>query len=142
MAIIKVHKILKVAKIIDEYTIVINGGSESGICVGDLFEIYSPGVSVNDPDTGESLGNIDFIKAKIVAKDVFPKMSICTSQAAISSIVSSLSAAMLGRPAELNVAAEDISGGYDDSDAEIRVGDLVRKTGSAQVGTKPILATD
>ena len=132
MAIIKVHKILKVAKIIDEYTIVINGGSETEICVGDLFEIYAPGISVNDPDTGESLGTIDFIKAKIIAKDVFPKMSICTSQAAISSIVSSLSAAMLGRPAELNVAAEDISGGYDEQDAEIRVGDLVRKTGSAQ----------
>lgn len=124
---VNLKKQLKVAKIIDEYSIVINGGKNFGIAPGDTLEIFVPGSEIKDPDTGESLGSLDFVKAKLVAKDVFPKMSVCRNQDYMSSIVAGLAAAMIGSPAELNVAAEDISGGYGELDDKIRVGDLVRK---------------
>lgn len=118
---------MKIAKIIDEYSVVINSGSSNGIKYGDIFEIYSPGADIKDPDTGASLGALDFVKAKIVARDVFPKMSVCHSQDRESILTANIMSAFIGRPSELNVAAEDISGGYGEMDARIRVGDLVRK---------------
>ena len=124
------NKQIKVARIIDEYSIVINIGSNEGISQGDVFEIYAPGAEIVDPDTKESLGALDFVKAKIVARDVFPKMSVCQNQDRISSLVAGLANAMIGRIAELNVAEEDIAGGYGDIDKVIRVGDLVRRIDS------------
>lgn len=42
-------------------------------------------------------------------------------------LVAGFTAAMIGKPAELNVAVEDISGGFGDADPTIRVGDLVQE---------------
>ena len=121
------RKQIKIARIIDEYSVVINAGYNDGILQGDSFEIFAPGAEIKDPDTGESLGALDFVKAKIKARDVFPKMSVCQSQDYVSSLVAGFTAAMIGKSAELNVAVEDISGGFGDADPTIRVGDLVRK---------------
>lgn len=125
-------KDFKVAKIVDEYSVVINAGKNFNILPGDVFEIYSPGPEIRDPDTSESLGHLDFVKAKISAKDVFPKMTVCQNEYYMSSIVAGFAAAMVGKPAELNVAAEDISGGFDGFDSKIRVGDFVRKIESCK----------
>ena len=54
-------------------------------------------------------------------------MSVCQSKDYVSSLVAGFTAAMIGKPAELNVAVEDIAGGFGDADPTIRVGDLVRK---------------
>lgn len=118
--------VFKIAKIVDEYTVVINAGSNQGINRGKTFEIYSLGSEVTDPDTGASLGTLDYVKAKIVATDVFPKMSVCKNRDQMATMVAGLAAAMIGKPVELNVAAEDISGDYDGYDSLIRIGDRVR----------------
>lgn len=115
----------KIAKIVDEYTVVINGGSDHGLAVGDSFEIYDPGAEIYDPDTKEPLGKLEYVKAKIVAKQVYPKMTVCGSAATISPIVDSIAKSLIiSKTVELNVNSEDISGGYDDV---VRVGDPVRK---------------
>lgn len=140
---IQVIKQIKVAKIVDEYSVVINQGSNYKIKPGDVFEIYCPGSEIIDPDTGESLGALDYIKAKIVARDVFPKMSVCHNQDRESILTANLMSTLVGRIAELNVAAEDISGGYTNYDPKIRVGDLVRKISSApSTDTKALPASD
>jgi len=36
--------------------VIINGGSETGVKVGEKFVVYRPGEEMVDPDTGESLG--------------------------------------------------------------------------------------
>jgi len=36
--------------------VIINGGSETGVKIGERFMIYRPGEEMIDPDTGESLG--------------------------------------------------------------------------------------
>lgn len=53
---------IKVAKVIDRYTVVINRGEKHGIKVGQRFLIYSIGDEILDPDTNESLGNLEIVK--------------------------------------------------------------------------------
>ena len=55
------RKQIKIARIIDEYSVVINAGYNDGILQGDSFEIFAPGAESKDPDTGESLGALDFV---------------------------------------------------------------------------------
>ena len=129
----------KIAKIVDEYTVVINGGSNHGIVKGDLFQIYDPGSDVFDPDTGENLGKLEYIKAAITAKQVYPKMTACVSQDVMSSLISSISQSIIGRPAELSVNSEEISGGYDET---ICVGDFVRKVASSSESDQESQAVD
>jgi len=57
-------KIAKVIKIIDDYTIVINQGETENVKIGDLFLIYEIGEELFDPDTKESLGNLEIVKGK------------------------------------------------------------------------------
>ena len=123
-------KVIKVVKIIDEYEVVINTGTAEGVSVDDTFEIYIPGDPIYDMDTKEFLGNLDFIKARIKVKKAFEKMSICRNSrtgATLANMASLLGAAG-GSPLPLNVDTLDISGGFDDADPKIRVGDLVRRS--------------
>lgn len=48
----------KVADVVDEYAIILNRGSNHGVEVGEIWAILDPEpVKVEDPDTGESLGD-------------------------------------------------------------------------------------
>lgn len=49
-------KNIKVAQVVDEYTVVMTAGSQDGISVGDDFILYRLGDEVLDPDTLEPLG--------------------------------------------------------------------------------------
>lgn len=53
---------IKIAKVIDGYTLVLNKGEKDGIKVGQRFLIYSIGDEIIDPDTKESLGNLEIVK--------------------------------------------------------------------------------
>ena len=65
----------KIAEIIDEYTVVINQGHEHGVEEDMRFVIYDPGEEINDPDTGESLGKFEYVKAKVKVVNVQEKFS-------------------------------------------------------------------
>jgi hypothetical protein len=69
----------KIAKIIDSATVVINRGSETGVENGMKFIIYQKGEEIFDPDTGESLGFFEHIKAKIKVIQVNEKFSTARS---------------------------------------------------------------
>lgn len=49
-------KQVKVAKVINMYTVVLNIGSDDGAQFGDDFIVYRLGEDIIDPDTKESLG--------------------------------------------------------------------------------------
>jgi hypothetical protein len=52
----------KVARVIDEYSVVINRGGKSGIKKGQRFLIYRLDEEpLKDPDTGESLGQLEIV---------------------------------------------------------------------------------
>ena len=56
----------KVAKILGKGEIVLNRGRSHGVRTGMLFEIFAPeGEEVWDPDTGETLGTVEDVKAKV-----------------------------------------------------------------------------
>lgn len=51
-----------VAEVIDEYNIVINRGANSGVKLGDRYQIYYlSNEDIIDPETNESLGKLEHI---------------------------------------------------------------------------------
>ena len=112
---------IKVAKIIDEYTVVINVGSDDGVHDGDRFEIYDPGEEVRDPVNNRFLGRLEYVKATITATQVYPRMAVCKN-VQIATILDGFDISR-GKHRELRVAATEISGGFDRT---IHIGDDAR----------------
>lgn len=50
----------KVADIVDEYTVVVNIGSTDGVKETHRFGIYTESDPIEDPETGEELGKIEY----------------------------------------------------------------------------------
>jgi len=69
----------KVIKIIDDYEIVINKGSEDGIFGTQKFLVYNLGDELFDPDTKEKLGRLEMICGKAEVKHIQPKMTTLIS---------------------------------------------------------------
>ena len=55
---------VKIAKVVDEYTVVINKGKDEGIQLNQEVVIYTLGDEVLDPDTKKSLGHIEIVKGR------------------------------------------------------------------------------
>lgn len=71
----------KIARILDEYNVVINVGRLHGVAEGMLFVIYSPGeAEIKDPDTGKSLGCLEVVKGYVRASHVQENLTLCTAQ--------------------------------------------------------------
>ncbi len=73
-------KIFKVVKILDDYKLVINAGSEQQVSVGQRFLIYSlSDKEIIDPDTNRSLGYLEIVKGTGIVTHVQEKMSTLES---------------------------------------------------------------
>jgi hypothetical protein len=71
----------KVAKILGNNEIVINRGSGQGVRQGMLFEVFAPeGEEVWDPDTGETLGTVEDVKAKAEVTEVKERLAVARIQ--------------------------------------------------------------
>lgn len=56
----------KVAAIIDNRRLVLSAGSESGVAVGDKYQIYAAeGKEIKDPDSGMVLGRLEIEKLPV-----------------------------------------------------------------------------
>jgi hypothetical protein len=74
----------KVAKILGN-EIVINRGRREGVRQGMLFEIFAPeGEEVWDPDTGETLGTVEDVKAQAEVTEVKERLAVARLQNAAS----------------------------------------------------------
>ena len=51
----------RVVKVLDEYKLVINKGTQDGVVSSDRFLIYQLGEELIDPDTNESLGILEIV---------------------------------------------------------------------------------
>ncbi len=69
----------KVAKIIDEQTIILNVGSQAGVLQNMRFDILATGEQVQDPDTGEPLGKWELVKGSVRATHVQDRLTVCTA---------------------------------------------------------------
>jgi len=69
----------KVAAIIDDTALVLNVGYQHGVREGMVFVIFAEHEDIKDPDTGESLGKWEMLKARVVVTHVQQRM--CTVRA-------------------------------------------------------------
>ena len=67
----------KVAKILDDKTLVLNVGRAAGVTQGTVFCIYAPVDDVTDPDTGESLGAWEAVKGYVQATHPQERLTVC-----------------------------------------------------------------
>lgn len=123
--------VYRIIKIIDENRVVVNAGTNDGISTKSLLEIFVPGENVIDPETGENLGSLDYIKARLEVITVMPRMCVCVNNkmeiTELKTIMSAMESGRTTKRASLNIDSEDISGGYENIDKKIHVGDKVRK---------------
>ncbi|MBA7689851.1 hypothetical protein ES703_98362 [subsurface metagenome] len=68
-----------VSEIINQYSIAINIGKDKGVSKGMKFHVLAPNIVIDDPQTGEKLGEFDYIKATVEVKTVYEKFSIAES---------------------------------------------------------------
>ena len=67
----------KIAKILGNNEVVINRGRAQGVRQGMLFEIFAPeGEEVWDPDTGETLGTVEDVKARAEVTEVKDRLAV------------------------------------------------------------------
>ena len=131
----------KIAKIINDHTIVINAGENKGIKENQKFQIIGKkGKEVKDPDTGESLGRLDELKGYVFATTIYPNMTIATSPArSTMGLPDSLTKMTAGiyqttlfssYHEPLNVDPNQITGGFSPKESSpIVVGDIVVPVG-------------
>ena len=55
-------KSFKIAKVVDEYTVILNRGSEDGVKPGQRFLVYHIGEEITDPDSNEFLGRLETVR--------------------------------------------------------------------------------
>lgn len=77
----------KVSEIIDQYTIAINIGKDKGVSNGMKFHVLEPNITIKDPQTGETLGEFDYIKATVEIITVYERFSIARSCETITTLV-------------------------------------------------------
>ncbi len=73
----------KVLKIVDEYKIAINKGSDDGIKKGDKFVIFEKGEELFDPDSNDSLGFLEIPKLKMSVFNIQAKITLLESDETI-----------------------------------------------------------
>ena len=108
-------KKIVVTKIISKTEILLNVGKLDNITEDTNFEIIGMSSPIIDPVTGDDLGCLEYTKAKLIARTVLDKMTICTRQFDINLVLPLQ---------ELNV---DIDALIDNElDKEIHIGDIAR----------------
>ena len=68
----------RVVKVFDDHTVLVNLGTDTDPSVGPgtRLVIFELGEEVRDPETNESLGRIEWVKARVEVTEAQPKMSI------------------------------------------------------------------
>ena len=73
----------KVAKILDEYSIVINIGRNDGVTEGMVFVVFTQSSDeIKDPDSGETLGTLENVKDYVSAIHIQDKFTTCVAKEA------------------------------------------------------------
>ena len=127
------NKIWRVIKIFDEYHVLVNAGADDEINEGDLLKILGTTGEIIDPETKESLGTLEKVKASVrvihVQKNMCVAENVETYEAAPADVITGVFEPLRRRTylRKLPVDPEDISGGWEEE--KIKIGDPVKKAG-------------
>lgn len=115
----------EVADIRDRETVVINKGSDDGVESGMKFMIYRHGDNVEDPSTGEDMGQVEIPIARIKPVHVMDNMTLMQSDEKKVTDTSPLKIFNQKKTVTQNLPIEgDVSD--EESPEGVKVGDLVR----------------
>ena len=119
-------RIFKVVKIINDTSLIVNGGSNDDIIKGDVMQISGKGEDIFDPETKENLGSLEIIKARLTVTDVYEKMCVCETTY-ISDYMSTLLSNNIfsSTQKKLTIEPTEISG-LGAGDKTIRIGDIAK----------------
>jgi len=67
---------LRVAKVLDEFRVVLNAGEADGVKTGMIFAIFSIGEKIVDPDSRDILGRLEIVKGRVRIEHVQANMCI------------------------------------------------------------------
>ncbi|MGQ9627325.1 MAG: FlgT C-terminal domain-containing protein [Anaerolineae bacterium] len=70
----------RIIRIPDDRTVIINLGRKHGVRDDNIFSILAEPEPVVDPFTGEELGRVSVVKAKVAASQVYDKFTIATTR--------------------------------------------------------------
>lgn len=70
----------KVARVVSPTELILAVGADDGVEEGMEFIVYALSDPVTDPDTGEELGRIEIVKAKLIAAHVQEHMTIARTK--------------------------------------------------------------
>ena len=123
------NEVFKIVRIVNDRNIVINAGNDQGLKEGDILEVFVPGEEIIDIDTGELLGTLDIIKAKLEIKNLYEKMSLCHNAQTSTKNVLYESAFLFSKTTRLPLDVDMTQAQKLNitSDNVLRLGDLVRK---------------
>jgi len=69
----------KVVRVSDEYSVVVNVGDNHNVKLGQRFLLIGIGETIMDPDTGETLEQLEIVRGKVSVTHVQEKISTLTS---------------------------------------------------------------
>lgn len=126
-------KTIKIVKIINETTFILNVGANDGIKNGTKFQIIdSEPEPIIDPDTNQTIGYLNNSKGTIEANDVQEKMTIArtklhkkVTRSPVYDAMSAFQNIETSYREELNVDETQITGGYNKSNNPVKIGDAV-----------------
>lgn len=123
----------RIIRIVDERTLVANIGIEQGVAVGQEFVVIQAIEEVIDPQTNESLGVWEMIKARVVAVHVQPRLTTLMPVPDEKQQTAVLSERMAWGPHGAPVGSEEVSLAIDRTSMSgrrrpdvIRIGDTIR----------------
>lgn len=69
---------LRVAKVLDEFSVVLNAGGDDGVRPGMVFAIFTLGEKIVDPDSKDILGRLEVVKGRVRIEHV--QANMCTGR--------------------------------------------------------------
>lgn len=111
----------KVATIVDEYSFIANIGKEDGVEENHRYIVYTLSDEIEDPDSGEVLGQIEYKKAIVKPAEIKEKMTVMESAERSQSILQTQLSPMTGSQKKLTKNAD-----FDFADDEVKKGDLIK----------------
>ncbi|GAA0196963.1 hypothetical protein ACFFQF_32570 [Haladaptatus pallidirubidus] len=115
----------KVVKIISSKEIVINKGEDDGIEEDMEFIVFEIGDVIEDPDTGEALGNVEHVKARVKPKHIQNEITIMRSAEITTKKTGIYGITNAGETKKVTKSIADRP--EDEVDDKVKEGDLVRQ---------------